>query len=86
MGKEHYYFTFGSYQDDDTYVPSVQPILASTWESARRKMYELHGGKLLAFQYDEKQWQERNRMKLLNWNKYGIRPMEEKELPVVEGD
>lgn len=48
-----WYFTFCS--DDPNYGGYCQPIRASSWGAARKKMFEMYGSKW-AFQYSEEEW------------------------------
>ena len=49
-----FYFTFGCGQDNAGYC---QPIYAKDYETARKRMFGIHGAKW-AFQYTEEQWEE----------------------------
>lgn len=70
MGK--WYHTFGCGQINEG---KVQPIIATTYEKSRQKMFELYGNKF-AFSYPEKEWLE-----LVNNVNRGYRI--ETELPTI---
>lgn len=84
MEKRLYYFTFGEYADDESFCKCVQPILASDWTSARKKMLEVHGSKWDR-QYSEKDWEKLRHDRQYELSKIGVLMLEDKELPVLEG-
>jgi len=71
--KKTWYFTFGVGHHN---AGKCQPILASSWDSARAKMFELYGDKW-CWQYPAEKWEE---MKNDTTRTY---PLEE-ELPIIE--
>lgn len=69
---EKWYFTFGGGQINEGYC---QPIIATSYGNARKKMIELYGIEW-GFQYSQEEWEKSKNDKNRMWEM-------EKELPVI---
>ena len=68
-----FYFTFGCGQEN---AGHCQPIYAKDYETARTRMWDIHGS-MWAFQYTEEQWGE-SRSRALQ----GFYPLEKEMKPI----